>query len=254
MSEVVESTMMANVSEKPLEGGAAMLGNTSIIDLFLGADWVVQVVILLLLFASIWSWTIIFSKSATLKKLSKQANQFEDEFWSTSDFMRLYESVKRAKVIDPLRSLFLIGMEEYRQDSSGQRESGSLQTAEQNRLQRVDRMMLSALRREAEDLEKNMIFLASVGSTAPFIGLFGTVWGIMNSFKGIAASQSTNLAVVAPGIAEALFATAIGLIAAIPAVLAYNRLSGGIGRYMLRLEGFADEFSTILSRKYQGGL
>lgn len=213
--------------------------------LFMQADMIVKTVMILLVMASIWSWAIILSKRKTLKKMNKKANVFEDSFWSGEPLDKLYQRVKNSKH-DPILHTFSAGMEEWQVGVAGgipARES--LQAGIR---QRVERSMSVAIMREMNMLERGMTFLASVGSTAPFIGLFGTVWGIMNSFSAIAATNNTSLAVVAPGIAEALFATALGLVAAIPAVIAYNVFSTGLNRYADRLEAFADEFLAILSR------
>jgi biopolymer transport protein TolQ len=211
-------------------------------DLFFGADWVVQIVLVVLLFASVWSWTIIFAKLSKLRALKSQSDKFEEAFWSGASLNQLFESVNK-RTPTPITSVFTAAMKEWHRQPAGKsNDRFSLQ-------ERIQRIMSVTINREMDDLEKYMIFLASVGSTAPFIGLFGTVWGIMDSFQSIAVSQSTNLAVVAPGIAEALFATAIGLIAAIPAVLAYNKLSTEINRFGNRLEAFADEFLTVISRQ-----
>jgi biopolymer transport protein TolQ len=214
-------------------------------DLFFGADWVVQIVLVILVFASIWSWTIIFAKLSRLKVLKNQSDKFEEAFWSGASLSQLFESVNK-RTSTPMTSVFMSAMKEWHRQPA--RESGK--TNDRFSVQeRIQRIMSVTINREMDELEKYMIFLASVGSTAPFIGLFGTVWGIMDSFQSIAVSQSTNLAVVAPGIAEALFATAIGLIAAIPAVLAYNKLSTEINRFGNRLEAFAEEFLTVISRQ-----
>lgn len=213
--------------------------------LFMQADMIVKTVMILLVMASIWSWAIILSKRKTLKKMNKKANVFEDSFWSGEPLDKLYQRVKNSKH-DPILHTFSAGMEEWQVGVAGgipARES--LQAGIR---QRVERSMSVAIMREMNMLERGMTFLASVGSTAPIIGLFGTVWGIMNSFSAIAATNNTSLAVVAPGIAEALFATALGLVAAIPAVIAYNVFSTGLNRYADRLEAFADEFLAILSR------
>jgi biopolymer transport protein TolQ len=186
-----------------------------------------------------------------LSKLRRQADTFEDMFWSGGTLDALYERVG-SKPDEPLASVFAAAMREWKRASSNT--SGPSQEKRISLQQRIERVMQATLTREVEALEQNMGFLASVGSTAPFVGLFGTVWGIMNSFQSIAASQSTNLAVVAPGIAEALLATALGLIAAIPAVLAYNRLSGDINRYANRLEVFTQEFTAIVSRQLEGSI
>lgn len=217
----------------------------SMFGLFWEADIIVKAVMLALLLASIWAWTIIISKRSTLKKLNKKANVFEDSFWSGEPLDKIYQRVKNSKH-DPMLSTFSAGMEEWQAGVAG---GLPIKESMQASLrQRVERAMNVAIGRETNTLESGMTFLASVGSTAPFIGLFGTVWGIMNSFSSIAATNNTSLAVVAPGIAEALFATALGLVAAIPAVIGYNVFSNGINRYADRLEAFADEFSAILSR------
>lgn len=213
--------------------------------LFLEADPIVKVVMMLLVAASVWSWSIIFSKRSTLKKMNRRADIFEDSFWSGEPLDKIYDRVKNSKS-DPLLATFSAGMDEWQAGvSGGLPVKESMQAGLK---QRVERAMNVAIGREINLLERGMTFLASVGSTAPFIGLFGTVWGIMNSFSAIAATNNTSLAVVAPGIAEALFATALGLMAAIPAVVAYNVFSTDINRYADRLEAFANEFLAILSR------
>ncbi len=217
-------------------------------SLFIHADWVVQSVMILLLAASVWCWTIIFAKFIKLKTLKSSAEKFEEAFWSGGSLESLYDRIG-TRPTDPLSSVFVVAMREWRRSSTtGKAVHRDLR---ETLHQRIERVMHLTLNREMEHLEHNLSFLASVGSTAPFIGLFGTVWGIMHSFQGIAQMQSTNLAVVAPGIAEALFATAIGLIAAIPAVLAYNKISTEMGRYANRLESFATEFSAIISRQLE---
>lgn len=222
------------VMEKTLEG-TVKTANVSALDLFLGADIVVQIVMLLLLSASIWSWTLIFAKSTQLRSLHKAANLFEEKFWSQTNLSALYSKLK-GRTQDSLSHLFFIGMSEWQRSSP----------SDAHALDRIHRILMLTINKEREHIERHMTFLASVGSTAPFVGLFGTVWGIMNSFQGIALSGSTNLAVVAPGIAEALFATALGLVAAIPAVLSYNFISSKINNYAARLDNFADEFITML--------
>jgi biopolymer transport protein TolQ len=213
--------------------------------LFMMADPIVKSVMIMLVLASLWSWSIIFGKRSILKKLNRKANVFEDSFWSGEALDKIYQRVKNSKA-DPMLSTFSAGMEEWQAGVAG---GVPIKESMQASLrQRVERSMNVMIGREINALERGMTFLASVGSTAPFIGLFGTVWGIMNSFSAIAASNNTSLAVVAPGIAEALFATALGLVAAIPAVVAYNVFSNDINRYADRLEAFADEFSAILSR------
>jgi len=233
--ETVDATTLAATAAHDL----------SMFGLFMQADLIVKSVMLALIFASIWCWAVIIAKRSTLKRLNKKANIFEDSFWSGEPLDKIYQRVKNSKP-DPMLTTFSAGMDEWQQGiAGGVPVKESMQASLR---QRVERAMNVAIGREISALEKGMTFLASVGSTAPFIGLFGTVWGIMNSFASIAATNNTSLAVVAPGIAEALFATALGLVAAIPAVVAYNVFSNGINRYADRLEGFADEFSAILSR------
>ena len=211
-------------------------------SLFMRADWVVKLVIMMLLAASIWSWAIIFDKASNLRKLNKLAREFENTFWSGTSLDDLFNKIG-AQPKDPMSAVFVSAMREWRRST----EKGTI--AGSSMSERVERVMQITVSREMERVERYLTFLASTGSTAPFIGLFGTVWGIMNSFQSIAVSKNTSLAVVAPGIAEALFATALGLLAAIPAVLAYNKLSGDMERYSTRLEGFAIEFMAILSRQ-----
>jgi biopolymer transport protein TolQ len=219
-------------------------GDLSILGLFLQADIVVKVVMLALLMASVWVWAIVFEKVTTLRRVEKAADGFEERFWSGGSLDELYDE-EGVKPAHPIAAVFGAAMTEWRRSL---RVAGA-DLSRAGARDRVDRAMNVTIQREMERMERWMIFLASVGSTAPFIGLFGTVWGIMHSFSAIAAMHNTNLAVVAPGIAEALFATAIGLVAAIPAVLAYNKISTDLGRFASRLEGFATEFGAILSRQ-----
>ena len=214
--------------------------------LFLEADIVVKLVLILLLVASFWTWAVIFEKVIRMRRLRGYAERFEEAFWSGGSLDDLYDEIDREPQ-DPMSSIFVSAMREWHRSADrggigSERTRVSLQ-------QRIERVMQITLGREMERLERHMIFLASVGSSAPFVGLFGTVWGIMNSFTSIAASENTSLAVVAPGIAEALFATALGLVAAIPAVIGFNKLSGDLGRYAGRLEAFAGEFGAIMSRQ-----
>ena len=223
---------------------AAASGDLSILSLFLQADIVVKIVMGLLLLASVWVWAIIFEKVISLRRANRQADAFEDRFWSGGSLEELFD-MEGAKPTHPVAAVFGAAMGEWRR-------SARVAGADMSRVgvrDRVDRAMSVTVGREMERMERWMVFLASVGSTAPFIGLFGTVWGIMHSFSAIAASKNTSLAVVAPGIAEALFATAVGLVAAIPAVLAYNKLSTDLSRFAGRLEGFGTEFGAILSRQ-----
>ncbi len=222
----------------------AVPGDLSIPTLFLQSDIVVKIVILLLLFASVWVWAIVFEKLASLRRANRQADAFEDKFWSGGSLDDLYDQ-EGAKPAHPMAAVFGAAMTEWRRSS---RIVGA-DMARGGVRDRVDRAMTVTIQREMERMERWMIFLASVGSTGTFVGLFGTVWGIMHSFSAIAAMHNTSLAVVAPGIAEALFATAIGLVAAIPAVLAYNTISTSLARFAARLEGFGSEFGAILSRQ-----
>jgi biopolymer transport protein TolQ len=214
----------------------------SFVNLFLRADFVVQLVMLGLLFASIWSWAIILEKLYVFRKTRTDSNLFEQQFWSGQSLDELYAFLNQQRP-RAMAALFVAAMREWKRSIEGNpRPLPGVQM-------RVEKVMDVSISREVERLERRLLFLATVGSTSPFVGLFGTVWGIMNSFQSIAVSKSTNLAVVAPGIAEALFATALGLLAAIPAVIFYNKFSHEVGLHAKRLEGFADEFSAILSRQ-----
>jgi len=241
---------MENQSVDVTGVASQMAGDLSVWSLFMQADFVVKLVMLLLIAASIWSWAIIFDKLVLLRRLRRGANQFEEAFWSGGSLDDLYDRMS-TRTGDPMSAIFVSAMREWRRFTSRAKPAVGSQGAIASLQQRIEKVMDITLGREMEQVERRMIFLASVGSAAPFIGLFGTVWGIMNAFTSIAASQNTSLAVVAPGIAEALFATALGLVAAIPAVVAYNKLSTDIGRYAERLENFAGEFSAILSRQVE---
>jgi biopolymer transport protein TolQ len=225
--------------------GESFSGDLSIWGLFLQADLIVKAVMMILFVCSVWSWTIIFDKKRVLAKLNRRATKFEDAFWSGEPLDKLHQRVKKSPE-DPILKTFSAGMDEWQSSVSGG--IPSRESIQASLRQRIDRAMAVTIGKEMHRLEKGMTFLASIGSTAPFIGLFGTVWGIMNSFASIAATNNTSLAVVAPGIAEALFATALGLVAAIPAVLAFNIFSTNLNRYADRLENFSTEFSAILSR------
>ena len=223
-----------------------VLGSFSIVSMFLRADIIVKAVMILLLLASLWSWTIIFNKLVALSNLKRKAKRFEKLFWSGQSLDELYQQFA-SKNDHPLAAMFMAGLREWRRAFEGTnplRESMVPGVKE-----RIDKAMSVTILREVDGIEKNLGMLATIGSVSPFVGLFGTVWGIMNSFSAIAARHDTTLAVVAPGIAEALFATAMGLLAAIPAVIFYNRFVAEIGRYVNQLDAFADEFSAILSRQ-----
>jgi biopolymer transport protein TolQ len=234
---------------QPLETTAlpgTVSSSLSIVELFWQSDSIVKLVMILLLVASFWSWAIIFDKTLRLRRLRQAATSFEETFWSGGSLDDLYDRVG-TRPIDPMSAVFAAAMREWRRSAA----KGLLGTTlmRSSLQQRIERVMNVTVGREMDRVERFMTFLATVGSTAPFVGLFGTVWGIMNSFSSIAAAKNTSLAVVAPGIAESLFATALGLVAAIPAVVAYNKLSSDFGRYAGRLDAFATEFSAILSRQ-----
>jgi len=222
-----------------------VLGSFSIVSMFMRADIVVKAVMILLLAASLWSWTIIFNKTATLATLKRKAKKFEKQFWSGQSLDELYQNFA-SRNDHPLAAMFIAGLREWRRAFEG----GAPRESQLNGVKdRIEKAMSVTILRETDGIEKSLGMLATIGSVSPFVGLFGTVWGIMNSFSAIAARHDTTLAVVAPGIAEALFATAMGLLAAIPAVIFYNRFVAEIGRYVNSLDAFADEFSAILSRQ-----
>jgi biopolymer transport protein TolQ len=221
---------------------AAPEGQYSLWALFMQAGIIVKLVMIGLVLASVWTWAIVIDKLIAMSRIRKAMDRFEEIFWSGQSLEELYRALAEKKT-SGMGTVFMAAMREWKKSfERGAKSAHSLQT-------RIDRAMDLAIAREMEGVESRLGFLASVGSGAPFIGLFGTVIGIMTSFQAIAGSKSTNLAVVAPGIAEALLATAIGLLAAIPATIAYNKLSGDAGKLSARLEGFADEFSAILSRQ-----
>jgi biopolymer transport protein TolQ len=214
----------------------------SIFTLFWQAHWIVKLVMIGLLVASIWVWAIVVDKTILYRRTRQAMDSFENAFWSGQSLEELYRTLS-AKPTYSMGALFVAAMREWKRSFEGQAKSfAGLQM-------RVEKVMSVSIAREIERLEKRLLVLATVGSAGPFIGLFGTVWGIMTSFQSIAASKNTSLAVVAPGIAEALFATAIGLAAAIPATIFYNKFSSEVNKQAQRLEGFADEFSAILSRQ-----
>ncbi|ORE92018.1 protein transporter [Stappia sp. 22II-S9-Z10] len=214
----------------------------SLLSLFLQAHIVVKLVMIGLAFASLWCWAIIFYKLVAYRRIRARIHAFEDDFWSGQSLEELYQAREEDEP-DGTAAIFVAAMREWKKSHEGNR------PALASLADRIDRVMSMTLAREGEQMERGLMVLASVGSAGPFIGLFGTVWGIMSSFQAIAASESTNLAVVAPGIAEALFATALGLLAAIPATIFYNKLATDVGRISGQMEGFADEFLAILSRE-----
>jgi biopolymer transport protein TolQ len=210
--------------------------------LFWQAHFIVKAVMIGLLIASIWVWAIVIDKTILYARTRRQMDQFEQVFWSGQSLEELYKSLS-ARPSQAMAALFVAAMREWKRTYEGGTRSLAGLT------QRIEKVMDVTIAREVERLERRLLVLATVGSAGPFIGLFGTVWGIMTSFQSIAASKNTSLAVVAPGIAEALFATAIGLVAAIPATIFYNKFISDVNRQAQRLEGFADEFSAILSRQ-----
>ncbi len=244
MNRPVESRAFGFEGERSMEtvGLASAATDVSLWSLFVQAGFIVKLVMLGLLGASVWTWAIVIDKYVNYGRARRQFDQFEQVFWSGQSLEELYRSLSERPGAG-LSAMFVAAMREWKKSfERGARSPIGLQM-------RIDRAMDVTLARESETLEARLSSLATIGSAAPFVGLFGTVVGIMTSFQAIAGSKSTNLAVVAPGIAEALLATAIGLVAAIPAVIAYNKFSGDAGKLTARMEGFADEFSAILSRQ-----
>ncbi len=234
------ATLLAQEVER--SGLSSVGSELSLMALFWEAGLVVKLVMIGLLVASIWSWAIIFDKIVLYARTKRQLSRFEKIFWSGQSLEELYQTLSERSP-NGMGALFVSAMKEWKRSfERGARSAIGLQM-------RIDRALDVSLSREMERLERRLLFLATVGASAPFVGLFGTVIGIMTSFQAIAGSKSTSLAVVAPGIAEALLATALGLLAAIPAVIAYNKLSADVGKIGMRLESFADEFSAILSRQ-----
>lgn len=207
------------------------------------ASLLVQFVMFLLLLASVVSWTMIFSKWRIIKDARREAERFEDRFWSGMDLAVLYDQLRKKQNLSAMEHIFISGFKEYaRMQGKGAAVSGSV-------VNTAHRSMKVALSREVESLESYLSFLATVGSTSPYIGLFGTVWGIMNAFRALTDIQQATLALVAPGIAEALVATAMGLFAAIPAVIAYNRYSHNVDRLVTHYDNFMEEFTALLQRQ-----
>jgi len=214
----------------------------SLFTLFWNASWIVKTVMVGLLIASIWIWAIAIDKTVLYARSRRDMDRFEQAFWSGESLEELYRSLS-TRPTHSMAALFVAAMREWKRSFEGSARSiAGLQM-------RIEKVMEVTIAREVERLESRLLVLATVGSASPFVGLFGTVWGIMTSFQSIAASKNTSLAVVAPGIAEALFATAIGLVAAIPATIFYNKFASEVNKQAQRLEGFADEFAAILSRQ-----
>ena len=214
--------------------GLASNTDFSIMQLFLRADIIVKTVIILLIASSVYSWAIIFEKYRLFKKINKSSEEFEEKFWKSKSAETFYNNLP-ANIDDPMANVFKGSMQAVLKARS-----------KSNLSSRLNSILEVNIEKQMNIIEKNYTFLATVGSTAPFIGLFGTVWGIMNSFQSIAISRNTSLAIVAPGIAEALFATALGLLAAIPAVVAYNKFSSDSKKYSQRLENFSKRFISII--------
>tara|TARA_Y100000590_G_scaffold461816_1_gene624313 strand:- start:1662 stop:2336 length:675 start_codon:yes stop_codon:yes gene_type:complete len=224
--------MEADISTQAV--GLASSADFSIIKLFFRADIVVKSVIVILIASSVYSWAIIFDKYKLFKKINKSTQDFEEKFWKSKSAETFYNNLPQ-KLDDPMAMLFKESMHSVMKSRS-----------KSNISERLTNILEVNIEKQMNIIEKNYTFLATVGSTAPFIGLFGTVWGIMNSFQSIAISRNTSLAIVAPGIAEALFATALGLLAAIPAVIAYNKFSSDSKKYFQKLENFSKRFTSIV--------
>lgn len=244
VSTAVQGVEAANVA------GTASGHDFSILGMFMQADWTVKAVMILLIMASLWCWAIIFEKWVLFGRVQAKAQKFENDFWSSEALDKFYEKTKK-RANHAMAIIFVAAMEEWFRSKSTAMQ-GSPQGLKLSLRERIVQVMQVARNREIEHLESGLGFLATTGSAAPFIGLFGTVWGIMNSFHAIAISKNTSLVAVAPGIAEALFATAIGLFAAIPAVIAYNKFSNELARFANKLDDFSTEFDTILSRQLEG--
>ena len=236
-----DQTPLVDVTETVAQVDGAL--DFSIVGMFMQADLTVQAVMLMLIVASVWSWSIIVNTRLRLNTAKKSADGFEEKFWSGKPLDELYSSLKTAPK-HPLAAVSVAAMRELQRSLTGKRRLDKITVQD-----RIAKVMHVTGSREMERLEGQVSYLATIGSAAPFVGLFGTVWGIMNAFQDIAIQADTSLNTVAPGIAEALLATALGLVAAIPAVIAYNNLATDLGRYAGRVDGFADEFAAILSRQ-----
>lgn len=224
----------------------AVRSSLSMYSMFMDSDLFMKVLILGLLFTSVWCWAIIFDKVATFKKIRSGMKAFEEKFWAGGSLESLFTAYAKSPK-DPLSVIFVSAIQEWRRSMTERKKAHSAIKVSE----RIDKVMQIAIDKQVDKMETRMTFLASTGSVAPLLGLFGTVWGIMDSFNAIGMTQSTNIAAVAPGVAEALFTTAVGLIAAIPAVVAYNKLTNDIDRMAQRMETFSDELSAILSRQME---
>jgi len=243
MSLTVEFIMQASQLE-PVTSG-----DFSFLSLFWRADWVVKAVMIILILASIWSWAIAVDKLITFFQLRRRATLFEETFWSGRTLEELASSLGQ-DTRDPMARVFAAAMREWEESKTGNRSEANMHSTKE----RIDRVMNLVVNRELAKAEGGLTVLATVGSASVFIGLFGTVWGIMNSFRALSSASSTSLSAVAPGIAEALIATAIGLFAAIPAVIAYNRYSDQVERLETRYDNFVDEFTTLVQRQSKTGV
>jgi len=245
------NTAVESVSSTEMAGSVtAAAHDMSFFGMFLHADFVVQIVMLMLLLASFWSWSIIIEKIIVFRGIKSKSSRFESDFWASEALDKFHERIKK-RANHPMAVMFVAAMDEWFRsrirDISGANLSQKLGIRE-----RINQVMIVSRNRELEKLENGLGFLATIGASAPFIGLFGTVLGIMHSFTAIAQTKNTSLVSVAPGIAEALFATAIGLFAAIPAVIAYNKLSGEVDKLAGKLEDFSVEFNMLMSRQIEG--
>lgn len=246
MNGTEEAINIVKVATDTAAATAPAHADLSMLTLFAQASFLVKLVIILLVACSFWSWTIIFAKFSYINRLKEKAERFEEAFWNCTSLEALYDTVSD-KGDNPFITIFISGMKEWRRSRTKIRST----IAGKSLVERVENVMRVTVGREIDYLEQHIGFLATVGSTAPFVGLFGTVWGIMNSFESIGLDQNTSLTSVAPGIAEALFATALGLIVTIPAVVAYNKISGDINKLQSRMDAFIDEFSAVLSRQLE---
>jgi biopolymer transport protein TolQ len=242
---------MSNLAENTVN--KAMHADLSIMGLISGADITVKFTLLILVLASIWSWAIIIDKSILLRGIVKRIAEFENIFWSGQMLDQLYDRV-RHRADNPMAVVFVAAMDEWSKQRITNASKNTISYLTIGLKERIIQSMASAKNKEIEALDKNLVFLAVVGSSATFIGLFGTVWGIMTSFRSIAAAQNASIAVVAPGIAEALFATAIGLVAAIPAVIFYSILSNKVNNIDAKIDDFANELGSLLSQEIDRGM
>ncbi len=253
----VDAVSASNVAGT-VAGGAPGAADLSLVSLLIHAEPLVLVIMLALIGMSITTWAIVVEKFSTLRSINERSNQFENEFWQAEALDKYYERVKKRKWKHPLALMFTAAMDEWFRSKSSQRVVPGGSASDRGELsitlkERILQQMAVTKNREIERLERGLGFLATAGSSAPFIGLLGTCIGIINAFRNIAGSQNTSLAVVAPGIAEALFATAIGLFVAIPAVIAFNKFNGELNRIANKLEDFTTEFQMLLSRQLDKG-